>query len=84
MRAHLAYSLAPLIRLSPPHPTPTPLLFPLSIIRVALWCLDFDMNALRQELETDVHTASIEELCRRFNTTVDMGKTRYVRFPEYS
>ena len=37
---------------------------------------DFDLNALSRELETDVHTASIEDLCRRFNTTTDMGKTR--------
>ena len=38
--------------------------------------LEFDLNALRRELETDVHTANIEDLCRRFNTTTDMGKTR--------
>jgi len=35
-----------------------------------------DMNELKQELELDVHKVDVEELCKRFNTSIETGLTK--------
>jgi hypothetical protein len=34
------------------------------------------MNELKQELELDVHKVDVEELCKRFNTSIETGLTK--------
>jgi len=34
-----------------------------------------DLNELKKELEIDTHKASVDELCKRFNTNIDVGLT---------
>ena len=35
-----------------------------------------NLQALKQELELDVHKISIDELCKRFNSDLDRGLTK--------
>lgn len=35
-----------------------------------------NLNELKQELELDVHSVEISELCKRFGTNIDRGHTK--------
>ncbi len=35
-----------------------------------------NLNELKQELELDVHSVDIQELCKRFNTNLERGLTK--------
>jgi hypothetical protein len=43
---------------------------------IKIFTLGKNLQALKQELELDVHKITVDELCKRFNTNLERGLTK--------